>query len=153
VTVSDFQTDNNGARDFTYGALIDLGVSIVPDALHEPWKPKVRYLTHEGEGLDWIKATFGATEEDLVHSRGKGAAFEELTAITHADTHVDAPWHYGPESEGRPARKIDELPLEWFFSDGVVLDLRHKRLGRRSARTTFGRRCGASNTRSNPWTQ
>jgi kynurenine formamidase len=39
---------------------------------------------------------------------------------------VDAPWHYAPTSEGRPARRIDELPVEWFFSDGVVLDFRHK---------------------------
>ena len=127
--MSDSQADNNGARGFTFGDLIDLSVSIVPDAPHEPWKPKVRYLTHEGEGLDWIKETFGATEEDLVHSGGKGAAFEEVTAITHAGTHIDAPWHYGPESEGKPARKIDELPLDWFFSDGVVLDLRHKQPG------------------------
>ncbi len=105
MKVSDFQTDNNGARDFAFGALIDLGVSIVPNAPHERWKPKVRYLTHEGEGLDWIKTTFGATEEDLVHSKGKGAAFEEVTAITHAGTHIDAPWHYDPDSEGRPAEK------------------------------------------------
>ncbi len=94
-----------------------------------PWKPGIRYLTHEREGLDWIKITFGAKEEDLVHSGGKGAAFEEVTTITHSGTHVDAPWHYGPQSEGKPAKKIDELPIEWFFSDGVVLDLRHKKPG------------------------
>jgi kynurenine formamidase len=94
-----------------------------------PWKPGIRYLTHEREGFDWIKITFGAKEEDLVHSGGKGAAFEEVTAITHSGTHVDAPWHYGPQFEGKPAKKIDELPIEWFFSDGVVLDLRHKKPG------------------------
>jgi kynurenine formamidase len=114
-------------QSFSFTTMIDLSVGIVPDAPHEPWKPQVDYLTHEGSGLDFIKNTFGATEEDLVRSGGKGAAFEEVTAITHAGTHVDAPWHYGPESEGRPAKKIDELPLEWFFSDGVVLDLRHKK--------------------------
>jgi kynurenine formamidase len=37
--------------------------------------------------------------------------------------------HYGPQSEGKPAKKIDELPIEWFFSDGIVLDLRHKKPG------------------------
>jgi kynurenine formamidase len=111
--------------------LIDLSVAIVPDAPHEPWKPKIRYLTHEGEGLDWMKKAFGATEADLSRSSGKGPAFEEVLAITHAGTHVDAPWHYGPESEGRKAKTIDECPLEWFFSDGVVLDLRHKRPGER----------------------
>ena len=116
-----------GEQGFSFTRMIDLSVAIVPDAPHEPWKPKIDYLTHEGGGLEFIKSTFGATEEDLVWSGGKGAAFEEVTAITHAGTHVDAPWHYGPMSEGKPARKIDELPIEWFFSDGVVLDLRHKK--------------------------
>jgi kynurenine formamidase len=37
--------------------------------------------------------------------------------------------HYSPQSEGKPAKKIDELPIEWFFSDGIVLDLRHKKPG------------------------
>lgn len=116
-------------RNISFTQMIDLSVGIIPDAPHEPWKPKVHYLTHEGEGLDFIKNTFGATEEDLVYSHGKGAAFEEVTAITHAGTHVDAPWHYAPESEGERARTIEEIPLEWFFSDGVVLDLRHKQPG------------------------
>lgn len=50
-------------------------------------------------------------------------ASEKITAIVHGSgTHVDAPWHYGPESDGRPARTIDQLPLEWFYGDGVVLD-------------------------------
>ena len=114
---------------FSFTRMIDLSVGIIPDAPHEPWKPSIRYLTHEREGLDWIKTTFGAKEEDLIHPRGKGAAFEEVTAITHSGTHVDAPWHYGPQSEGKPAKKIDELPIEWFLSDGVVLDLRHKEPG------------------------
>lgn len=114
---------------FSFTRMIDLSVGIIPDAPHEPWKPSIRYPTHEREGLDWIKTTFGAKEEDLIHPRGKGAAFEEVTAITHSGAHADAPWHYGPQSEGKPAKKIDELPIEWFFSDGVVLDLRHKRPG------------------------
>lgn len=121
--------DNAQAQSFSFEETIDLSVGIIPDAAHEPWKPKVHYLTHEEEGLDWVKSQFGVTEKDLVYSKGKGAAFEEVTAITHAGTHLDAPWHYGPESEGKRARTIEELPLEWFFSDGVVLDLRHKKPG------------------------
>jgi kynurenine formamidase len=39
---------------------------------------------------------------------------------------MDAPWHYFPMSGGKKARTIDEMPLEWFFGDGVVLDMRHK---------------------------
>jgi kynurenine formamidase len=32
-------------------------------------------------------------------------------------------------SEGKPARRIDEVPLEWCFAPGVVLDVRHKQAG------------------------
>ena len=50
--------------------------------------------------------------------------------MSHTGTHVDAPFHYGPTSaDGTPAKSIDELPLEWFHGDGVVLDLRHKAPG------------------------
>lgn len=58
-------------------------------------------------------------------SKGKGWALEYISAITHTGTHVDAPYHYAPESEGRPAKRIDEVPLEWCFAPGVVIDVRH----------------------------
>ena len=120
---------DDGTHGFSFTKLIGLDISIIPDAPHEPWTPKIRYQTHEGGGLDWVKNTFGVTDKDLVCSGGKGAAFEEVTAITHAGTHVDAPWHYGLKSEGKPAKKVDELPLEWFFSDRGVLGPRHKQPG------------------------
>ncbi len=44
----------------------------------------------------------------------------------HSTTHVDAPWHYGPETAGRPARTIDMIPLEWFYGDGIVINMSHK---------------------------
>ena len=43
----------------------------------------------------------------------------------HATTHLDAPWHYAPISEGKPAKTIDEVPLEWCLNPGVKLDFRH----------------------------
>ena len=42
---------------------------------------------------------------------------------------MDAPYHYGPLSGGKPARTIDEVPLGWFFGDAFVLDMTHKRAG------------------------
>jgi kynurenine formamidase len=54
---------------------------------------------------------------------------EFLTLSVHAGTHLDAPFHYGLESEGLPARRIDEIPLEWCVGDGVVLRFRDKRRG------------------------
>ena len=60
---------------------------------------------------------------------GKAAAAEEVTLNTHSGTHLDAPWHYGPTCGGQPARTIDQIPLEWCFSDGVVLDVTHRKAG------------------------
>lgn len=109
--------------------IIDLSVPLEDRAASEPLPATIRYLTHEAEGLEQMKALFGCAETDLVLSGGKGWAVEEIHAITHTGTHVDAPYHYAPTAEGRPARRIDELPLEWFLAPGVVLDMRHKAPG------------------------
>jgi kynurenine formamidase len=45
-----------------------------------------------------------------------------MTLGTHNATHVDAPWHYNSTIDGRRAETIDELPLDWFFGPGVVVD-------------------------------
>jgi kynurenine formamidase len=55
---------------------------------------------------------------------GKAWADDFVEMTTHAGTHLDAPWHMGPESEGKRAKTIDEWPLEWCFGDGVVIDIR-----------------------------
>ena len=44
----------------------------------------------------------------------------------HSTTHIDAPWHYSPTCEGKPAKTIDEVPLEWCFGEGIVIDMKHK---------------------------
>ena len=54
-------------------------------------------------------------------------SLEMINCSVHTGTHVDAPFHFGTTCEGRNAKKIDELPLDWFFQDGVVLDMTHKR--------------------------
>ncbi|MBA4393883.1 MAG: cyclase [Desulfobacca sp.] len=62
----------------------------------------------------------------LLHN-GEGWATETITHMsTHSVTHIDAPWHYNSRIQGERPLTIDELPLEWFFSDGVVLDMTHK---------------------------
>lgn len=109
--------------------IVDLSVPLESEAPSEPLPPKIRYLTHEREGLEQMQAFFGIKPEDLCYSGGLGWAVEEINAITHTGTHVDAPYHYGPTSEGKPARRIDEVPLEWCFAPGVVLDVRSKPAG------------------------
>jgi kynurenine formamidase len=48
---------------------------------------------------------------------------EVVTLSTHSGTHVDAPLHYGPAARGH-TRTIDEVPLEWCYGTGVLLDFR-----------------------------
>ena len=67
---------------------------------------------------------FGITPDDLVWSQGQGRAIEEIQAITHTGTHVDAPYHYNATSGGNAAKTIDQVPLGWCFSGGVRLDVR-----------------------------
>ncbi len=44
----------------------------------------------------------------------------------HSTTHLDAPWHYGPTVNGEKAKTIDEVPLEWCYGEGIVIDMSHK---------------------------
>jgi kynurenine formamidase len=116
-------------QSFSFSRMLDLSTGIEHQAVHEPWKPSIRPIRHDVEGLQWMQDAFGVQPEDLGPSGGLGPAFEEVTAITHCGTHVDAPFHYGPMSEGKPAKTIEDCPIEWFFGDGVILDLRHKQPG------------------------
>ncbi|MFH1369042.1 MAG: cyclase family protein [Elusimicrobiota bacterium] len=56
-----------------------------------------------------------------------GLANEDITLDTHTGTHMDAPWHFGPLLVGQKPKTIDKIPLEWCYSDGVLLDMRHKK--------------------------
>lgn len=105
--------------------IIDLSVPLEDNAPCEPMPAAIEYIRHDGEGLEQMKQLFGVRERDLVYSQGRGWAVERISGISHTGTHVDAPYHYGSTSEGRPARTIDEVPLQWCFAPGVVLDVRH----------------------------
>jgi kynurenine formamidase len=122
--------------------IIDLSVSITP-AGGEPLPPKIKYRDHKAGTLLLSLAPAQDKRSNarslrnilrgLVSGKrvrrgdfpdGVGLAWEDLKTQTHHGTHVDAPWHYGPTSEGKPARTIDEVPLDWFLGPGVRLDLR-----------------------------
>ena len=105
--------------------IIDLSVP-TEDSPSEPLPLKVSHEDHK-HSVEVMKMFFGCSEKDL--PQGLGWANDTVTLISHAGTHVDAPWHYFPTSEGKRARTIEEMPLEWFYHDGVVLDMRHKPRG------------------------
>lgn len=112
--------------------LIDLSISIEPGLPSDPpmMIPKIDYVTHE-TGADQMLEFFPGIKKEQLPGR-LGWALEFLTLTTHSGTHLDAPFHYHPTMEnGKPALTIDEIPLEWCFNDGVVLDFRHKADGAR----------------------
>ncbi|WP_083880889.1 cyclase family protein [Nocardia araoensis] len=85
--------------------------------------PTVEWATHTGAGRDMLVSFFGCSPEDLPD--GEGCAGEELNSFgTHCGTHVDAPWHSGSVSEGKPARKISDIDLSELYAPGMVLDVR-----------------------------
>ena len=61
------------------------------------------------------------------YPNGLALAHERVTLSAHGGTHVDAPLHYGPMCEGKPSKTIEEVPLEWCYGPGVVLDFSHKK--------------------------
>lgn len=79
------------------------------------------------QGADEMARIFECSKNDF--PQGLGWAIDVVKMSTHSGTHVDAPWHYFPTSGGNRAKAIDEIPLTWFFHDGVVLDMRHKDRG------------------------
>jgi len=107
--------------------IVDLSVAL-EDNPGEPVRPQVDFQDHDASA-QLVAAIFGCEVSELPD--GKGWGNETVTAITHAGTHVDAPWHYFPTCAGERARTIDELPLEWFVGPGVRVDLRHLERGTR----------------------
>ena len=102
--------------------MFDLNVPL-EDSPSEPLPVKVQHRVHK-ESAEFMASFFEASVDDLPN--GLGWANDIVSMNAHSGTHVDAPWHYYPTSGGQPARTIDQLPLEWFYGDGVVLDMRHK---------------------------
>ncbi len=120
--------------------IIDLSIPISPSTA-EPEPPAIEYVDHRHAARELAAVATrllsqspsssyeSPTITESAFPDGLGLANENLRLDTHAGTHMDAPWHFGPLCENKPAKTIDQIPLEWCFGPGVVLDLRHKRAG------------------------
>lgn len=93
---------------------------------HRQLTAKVDYFDHR-QTVPQITKVLGCSEVDL--PEGYGWATESITLTTHSGTHLDAPYHYYPTTDGKPAKTIDQLPLDWFIGDGVVFDFTQKQSG------------------------
>jgi kynurenine formamidase len=102
--------------------LVDLSAPIRQDPVEWPdvLRTDIEFETH-AEGAEAIKSLFGVGPELL--RDGEGWTTETFLRFgTHNSTHVDAPWHYNSTIRGERAKTIDQLPLEWFYAPGVVID-------------------------------
>ncbi|MCC7104012.1 MAG: cyclase family protein [Chloroflexi bacterium] len=102
--------------------IIDLSVPLRNYSM-EGQDQEIRYVDHR-EFARRLAYIFGVQPQSIPVP-GVHQSFEYLNLSSHAGTHVDAPSHYGPGRDGKIGRNIDEVPLEWCFSDGVWLDFAH----------------------------
>ncbi len=87
-------------------------------------KVKIKHKPHRK--AKWLIRLFGLPFK-LFPKGFIGWADDSIEKMgVHSTTHLDAPWHYAPTCEGKPAKTIDEVPLEWCFGEGLVIDMKHK---------------------------
>lgn len=112
---------------FPDATVIDLSIGIEDGVASEPFPASIDRIDHR-EGAVSLAENLQAMGIEVSADDfpdGDALAWEEVQAITHTATHMDAPYHYGAESDGSPARTIDQVPLEWCLGEAVVLDVRH----------------------------
>jgi len=117
--------------------IIDLSLPI-DDTLVETHDAKIDRITHaQGvEHFNWVvmknqpggqerfdKGERVATKEEIPD--GEMLSLEVVHSSVHMGSHVDAPFHYGSTCEGKPAKQIMDVPLEWCYGPGVLLDFTH----------------------------
>lgn len=101
--------------------IVDLSHVIRPDPPDLPdfLRSDVSYQSHQ-EGAAEFEQMLQIDRRLLL--REEGPAGERLSIGTHSVTHLDSPYHYNSTIQGSPSQTIDELPLEWFYAPGVVVD-------------------------------
>ncbi|MCK5213835.1 MAG: cyclase family protein [Candidatus Omnitrophica bacterium] len=117
--------------------IIDLSTAI-DDTLKETHAASIDRISHN-EGVkhfNWVvmnkqeggaerfeKGERVATADEIPD--GEMLSLEIVHSSVHMGSHVDAPFHYGSQCEGEASKKIEDLPLEWCYGPGVVLDFTH----------------------------
>lgn len=108
-------------------SIIDLSKTIEYKK-EDPWfmRIKIKNIPHQ-KSIKLIRFILKLPKK-LIPPRFKGWADDKIKNMgVHSTTHIDAPWHYGPIVEGKKAKTIDEVPLDWLYGDGVVIDMSHKK--------------------------
>lgn len=107
--------------------IIDLSTALENNLPSDPPNmiPQINSIRHQDSIEEMLSFFPGATKDDL--PEGLGWANDFVTISTHSGTHLDSPWHYHPTmNNGEKSWTIDEVPLEWCFGNGVVVDFTDK---------------------------
>lgn len=92
----------------------------------DPWFMKVKIKHKPHAKAKWLIRLLGLPFK-LFPKGFIGWADDTIKHMgVHSTTHIDAPWHYSPTCAGKPAKTIDQVPLEWCFAEGIVIDMKHK---------------------------
>lgn len=93
---------------------------------NDPWFMKVKIKHKPHRKAKWLIRFLGLPFR-LFPKKFVGWADDTIQKMgVHSTTHIDAPWHYSPTVAGKPAKTIDQVPLDWCFGDGIVIDMKHK---------------------------
>ena len=105
--------------------IIDLSKTIQYNS-GDPFFMKVK-INHKAHAkAKWLIRLFGLPFR-LFPKNFIGWADDSIKKMgVHSTTHMDAPWHYAPTSSGKAAKTIDQVPLDWCYGPGVVIDMKHK---------------------------
>lgn len=105
--------------------IIDLSKPIQYNA-SDPWFMRVKIKHKSHRKARWLIRFLGLPFK-LFPPGFLGWADDTIQSMgVHSTTHMDAPWHYHPTVAGKPAKTIDQIPLEWCYGDGVLIDMSHK---------------------------
>ena len=93
---------------------------------HDPWFMKVKIKHKPHRKGRWLIRFLGLPFK-LFPPNFIGWADDTIQKMgVHSTTHIDAPWHYSPTVNGERAKTIDEIPLDWCYGDGIVINMAHK---------------------------
>ncbi len=97
--------------------LVDLSLPIMNASFESCGESRVTTIHHDQSRALRAKE-LGWTIDRIPHN----SAMDHVATTTHSGTHIDAPLHFMPGGSA-----VDQLPLEWFYGDGVLLDFSAKR--------------------------
>jgi kynurenine formamidase len=93
---------------------------------NDPWFMKVKIKHKSHKKAKWLIRFLGLPFK-LFPKNFDGWADDVIQKMgVHSTTHIDAPWHYSPTTNGEKSKTIDEIPLDICYADGIVIDMKHK---------------------------